>query len=100
MARYEGMDTLLGRVRQTLGVMAPMNSMEAGTPEPAPPDPHFEAVLSQAGSLLRDVELLRELVAARKTGRFSLEQEIQIGTILTRVRQSLRRCEAALEDGG
>jgi hypothetical protein len=100
MPRYEGMDDLLQRVRDRLGVM----DLEEGSgadasavPDASYRNEQYESALEVLLLLLRDAEQLGELVTPERLYSLTGEQHDDLQSILSKALRQLWSCKAALE---
>ena len=96
MPRYEGMEDLLQRVRQRLGVVDA--EAEAGESAlSADQNLHYRATLETLRLLMRDAEKLRALLEPGDLRRLTEEQHDELMATLGKVLRELWRCKAVLE---
>jgi len=96
MPRYEGMEDLLQRVRQRLGVVDA--EVEAGENVPsADQNLHYRATLETLRLLTGDAEKLHELLEPGHSRPLTEEQHDELMATLGRVLRELWRCKAVLE---
>jgi hypothetical protein len=96
MPRYEGMEDLLQRVRQRLGVVDA--EAEAGESAPsADHNLHYTATLEMLLLLMRDAEKLHGLLEPEHSRRLTEQQHDELMATLGKVLRELWRCKAALE---
>ena len=100
MPRYEGMDDLLQRVRDRLGVMDPQADPDADVPDlvnASSRSEQYESILEVLLLLLRDAEQLGELVAPERLYSLTGEQHEDLQSILSKALRQLWSCKAALD---
>jgi hypothetical protein len=101
VARYEGMDEMLQRVRERLG------QPETPSEEAAPPavldlavpfrEQQYFKALDQARALLNGAEQLRDLLRPEYLGTLAPEQQHQLVNLLVQTLQELKSVEDALQ---
>jgi hypothetical protein len=101
MARYEGMDEMLQRMRERLGqpempLEDPATSTVLEFPVPFREQQHFRA-LDQARALLNGAEQLRDSLRPEYLGTLAPEQQEQLLSLLGQILQELRSVESALQ---
>src|SRR5579884_3326276 len=99
MARYEGMDDLLARVRERLGV----DGVQEPAARPTPPrretvqrDEQYTRALESALLLVRDVQTVGEQLTRELVEALTQEQRDELAGLITRAIQALRDHETAL----
>lgn len=104
MPRYEEMDDLLRRVRERLVNEAASTGPTAALYRPSwdviRPDDPYERVLACIQALVRDAELLHELLGAEHVHSLSAEQHEHVLSILNSVMQELWSSEVMLRRAG
>ncbi len=98
MPRYDEMDDLLRRVRDRLVDADPEAQPEAAQPwlSVAAQEDQCERVLACTQALMRDAELLRELVAGEHLHALSAVQHEHVLSVLSSVMQELWSSEVTL----
>lgn len=100
MARYEGMDELLQRLRERLAVAEPKskhaNAASASTTVDRG-DRHYADILEGLLLLMREAEQLRARMAPELLDALTEEQRGDLLTILGKLLRELWVCRAALE---
>ncbi len=96
MARYDGMDELLERVRVQVA--------DQRIPEPATsgvrveiPGVQYETALGQMLGLLHEAEQLHRVLKAPEYVEMPMGQVQDLVSVLDKVQRELRRCEAMLQ---
>jgi hypothetical protein len=99
MARYEGMDELLNRVRQRLGVEPsshPGRSAPQSTQEPAGHEQQYASMVERVLLLASDVEQLRDHLCAPEGDALTEEQRDELLGFVGKVKNDLESYERAL----
>lgn len=96
MARYEGMDELLGRVR---GRMAEEQAVDVETPSSdlGMPSVQYESALNRILTLLHEAEELHDVFKDPGYQEMPMGQIEDLLSILDTVQRELRRCEAVIQ---
>lgn len=95
MARYDGMDELLGRVR---GRTAEKQAAEVEIVEPrVAASLEYESALNGVLALLREAERLHDALKDPWYREMPMADVEDLLTVLDKVQRELRRCEAAIQ---
>lgn len=96
MARYEGMDDLLSRVR---GRMAEEQVVDVDTPgsDLGMPSIQYETALNRILTLLHEAEQLHDVLKEPGYQEMPMGQVEDLLSILDTVQRELRRCEAVIQ---
>lgn len=99
MARYEGMDELLQRVREHLDAAEPPASGSQAGPIPGFPsgEQPYESALENLLLIMHDAEQLRGRLTPGRVHAMSREQHDDLQSILNKVLQELYSCDAVLQ---
>jgi hypothetical protein len=96
MARYDGMDELLDRVRGRVA-REPEGEMETSTEDLGMPSIQYESALNPSLTLLREAEQLHDILKDPAYQAMPMGQIEDLLAVLDSVQRELRRCEAAIQ---
>lgn len=101
MARYEGMEELLQRVRERLGVeeIEREGPSKVITPQSEQPNVPYAELLEAVLLVLRDAEQMSDLAVSTRVAAMTDEQRGDVLDILGKTLRELWRSKAALERG-